>query len=287
MEIRTILAGASGGTASGGAIELACRFAKRFGAHLEGVHVRVDVTELVIAAGAEGLAAAEHMHWVGDLAARAEAKALKTKVAFAEASARHGLPVVAAPEPGKAGASWREEVGDAPAIVSRHARFFDLAVLGRSDRVIEKPHSDAIEQTLIDSGRPVLLAPAEPPAVVGERIAIGWNGSAQAVRAVAAALPFLREASDTVLIAVDESEEESGELVKGYLALHGIAARVRSVLKVPAVGPGGQLLSAAREEGADLLVMGGYSRPPWREMLFGGATREVVGIALLPLLITH
>ena len=42
-----------------------------------------------------------------------------------------------------------------------------------------------------------------------------------------------------------------------------------------------------REEDADLLVMGAYGQVAWREFLFGGATREVVGVSLLPLLLAH
>jgi nucleotide-binding universal stress UspA family protein len=33
--------------------------------------------------------------------------------------------------------------------------------------------------------------------------------------------------------------------------------------------------------------MGGYGRSPWREMLFGGATRHVIGTSLLPVLLSH
>ena len=47
------------------------------------------------------------------------------------------------------------------------------------------------------------------------------------------------------------------------------------------------MLTAAREDGANLLVMGGYGQMPWREFLFGGATREVIGTSLLPVLLTH
>jgi nucleotide-binding universal stress UspA family protein len=36
-----------------------------------------------------------------------------------------------------------------------------------------------------------------------------------------------------------------------------------------------------------LLVMGGYGRGPWREMFFGGATRELLAASLLPLLLVH
>ena len=56
---------------------------------------------------------------------------------------------------------------------------------------------------------------------------------------------------------------------------------------VPGVAVGQQLLAAARGENADLLVMGGYGKAPWREMLLGGATRQVIGSSLLPILIAH
>ena len=59
------------------------------------------------------------------------------------------------------------------------------------------------------------------------------------------------------------------------------------VPSIPGTVPGQQLLSAAREEDADLLVMGAYGQVAWREFLFGGATREVVGVSLLPLLLAH
>src|SRR6516225_3079758 len=72
-----------------------------------------------------------------------------------------------------ASAAWRAETGFAPELVAARARFFDLVVLGRSERVVDKAYSDTIEQTLIHSGRPVLLAPAPPPAVIGETIALG------------------------------------------------------------------------------------------------------------------
>ncbi len=287
MAIKTILAGLSGGTANAGALELACRLAGRFGAHLEGLHVGLDVEEVMLSAGASGFALPVDGRWIDEITANAATMAGKVKASFAAAAARNGLALADPPEPGKPGASWRMESGDAPVVVARRARFFDLVVLGRSDRVVDRPHSDAIEQTLMQSGRPALLAPAEPPAAIGETIAIGWNGSAQAVRAVAAALPFLRQARQSFIIAVGDEDAESAQAIQAYLGMHGVAASLRNVLKVAAAGPGGQLLSAAREDGADLLVMGAYGHAPWREALFGGATRAVVGMSLLPLLIVH
>jgi nucleotide-binding universal stress UspA family protein len=76
------------------------------------------------------------------------------------------------------------------------------------------------------------------------------------------------------------------ELIKA-LAWHGIAARLQHLVPISGVTAGARLLAAARDEGADMLVMGGYGKAPWREMLMGGVTRQIVGTSLLPILISH
>lgn len=291
MTIKTILAAASGGSASDGTIELACRLARRFGAHLEGFHARPDPRDLFTYSG-DGFGMSMSGEFVDRFIKDAEAIATKTKSAFTSAASRHQIAMSAAPSPGLpekigATAAWRDETGYGPTLIARRARFFDLTVLGRSERVVDQPHTDVVEQTLVASGRPVLLAPAKPPTEVGESIAFGWNGSAEATRALVAALPLLTSARAVSIITVGEKHQESAAAVIEYLAWHGATAKHRHVPAVTGVGPGQQLLSTARDESADLLVMGGYGHMPWREFLFGGATREVVGTSLLPLLISH
>jgi nucleotide-binding universal stress UspA family protein len=68
------------------------------------------------------------------------------------------------------------------------------------------------------------------------------------------------------------------------LALYCLGTSARLVF---GVGPGEALLAAARDEGADLLAMGGFGHAPWRELLFGGVMRDLVGTSLLPLLLSH
>ena len=291
MTIKTILAAASGGSASDGAIEMGCRLARRFGAHLEGFHAKPDPRDLFTYSG-DGFGMSMSGEFVDRFIKDAEAIATKTKAAFATAAGRHQIAVSDTPSQGipekiGASASWREETGYGPALVSRRARFFDLTVLGRSERVVDQPHTDVVEQTLVASGRPVLLAPAKAPSDIGEVIAFGWNGSAEATRALVAAVPFFSTARSTAIITVGEKHQESAAAVIDYLGWYGVKAKHKHIPAVTGVGPGEQLLSAAREESADLLVMGGYGRMPWREFLFGGATREVVGTSLLPLLISH
>ncbi len=292
MTIRTILAAASGGSANDGALELACRCAQRFGAHLEAFHAQPDPRDLFTYASGDSMGMSLSGDFVDRFVRDSDAIAAKTKAAYEAAIARHQIPASAGPgtplpEKIAASAGWRLEVGYGPALVSRRARFFDLIVLGRSDRVVDQPHTDVVEQTLIQSGRPVLLAPARAPARLGDTVTVGWNGSAEATRALVGSLPFLVRAKAVVVVTIGDRHQESAAALVEYLGWHGVAAKHRHVASVAHTGAGQQLLATAHEEGADLLVMGGYGQMPWREFLFGGATREVVGASLLPLLLSH
>ncbi len=194
MPLRTIVVAASGGTANEGAVEIALRLAKRFSAHLEAFHVRVDPRDIVMMAS-DGFGMPVSGEWIDQLIADAKTLADKTKAAFVAAAGKHGLALADAPVP-DASASWREDSGYAPVLVADRARFFDLVVLGRSERVVDRPHTDTIEETLIRSGRPVLLAPAKAPEKLGEAIALGWNGAAEAVHVLSASLTLLAAARD-------------------------------------------------------------------------------------------
>lgn len=285
MALKTILVAASGGSASEGAVEAACRLAKRVGAHLEGMHVKVDPAQIVMLA-ADGYSMPIAGDWIDRLIADTDELAAKTKAAFEAAVARHGLTMTTTPR-APASASWHVETGYGPILIARRARFFDLVVLGRSERVVERPHSDTIEETLVHSGRPVLLAPAKPPAEVGSAVALGWNGSPEAVHVMTAAMPVLERAQSVNVITVGDEAKSDPLALLDYLAAQGVSAKHRHILPVKGVGPGEQLLAEARDAGADLLIMGAYGHRPWRELLFGGATRQVVGTSLLPVLLAH
>lgn len=288
MTIKTILTAVSGGSASEGAVDLAFSLAVRFGAHVEGLHARVDESQTMMLLG-DGMTAAVSSGLLDRIAADAEATARAAKASFDAALTRHLVLETSSPSSaaGKPSASWREETGYAPDIVANRARLFDLVVLGRSERVVDEPHSDTIEDVVLQSGRPVLLAPAKPVADLGKTIAVGWNGTPEAVHAVVASLPFLAAAQSVRVITVGTEEAEEGNDLVEYLGWHGITAKVVPVEPIKGVGAGEHLLATARDEGADLLVMGGWGHTPLRELLFGGATRQLVETSLMPLLLAH
>ncbi|HYM01838.1 MAG TPA: universal stress protein [Stellaceae bacterium] len=291
MHLRTILAAVSGGSARAGVIEIGCRLASRFASHLEAIHVRPDPRTLLLGAPVElsvPVAADLIDGALRDIAAEAAA----ARDVFDAAMRRYGLSIREDP-PAIGGdlaplrqpsACWREEMGDGAVKVSNRARLFDLLILGRSGRVVDEPYGDAIEEALLTVGRPVLVAPSDPPATIGDAIAVAWNDTPHCARALAAALPFLAEARDVVILSLGDTGAPDAAR---HLAWYGVRARAKKVEPVSRVGTGELILAAARDHGADLLVMGGYGRAPWRETLFGGATRQVVGTSLLPILLAH
>jgi nucleotide-binding universal stress UspA family protein len=277
MTIKTILAAASGGSASIGVFELSAHLAHRFGAALEGFHVKIDARELALAAG-DGAGMLALQGWIDQVISESDATAARVKATFLATTEQYNLPALSV--------GWREEVGYAPSLVPQRGRFFDLVVLGRSEQVVDQPSSLAIEQVLLHAGRPVLLAPAEMPASVGASIVLAWDGSPAAVRAMTAALPFLTHARTVTILTIGKEFAEEAPSVVQYLARHGVNATHRAAADAKA-GIGCQLLDDAKAVGADLLVMGGFGHAPWRESLFGGATRDVVRGGLLPILLSH
>lgn len=178
--------------------------------------------------------------------------------------------------------------------ISMQARYADLLVLGQaaSGDSLLPMRSDVPEYVLLNCARPVLLVPtAGIQGEFGKRIAVAWNGSADAVRAMTSAIPILREADQVNLVVFNPGAEgglhgaEPGADMALYLARHDV--RVEVMATETQVNPGDALLSYAVDSGVDLIVMGAYGHSRFREILLGGATRAVLRSSALPLWMAH
>lgn len=183
---------------------------------------------------------------------------------------------------------------DAGYAISMHARYSDLVVIGQTAPNEFLPHlrSDFPEFVLLNCGRPVLVLPhSGTPSDIGRSVTVGWNGSAEAVRAITSAIPLLKRAAQVDLVVFnadahpDAHGEDPGADMALYLARHGIA------VKVTAAGSGREdgdaLLSFAADKGADLIVMGAYGYSRFRELLLGGMTRTALSSSPVALWMTH
>jgi nucleotide-binding universal stress UspA family protein len=209
----------------------------------------------------------------------AYARAQEVEQAFRDRMQREGIP-----------GEWRQEEGNARDILSTHARYADLLLLGQ-----DQPHHGPglVEPAIFGTGGPVLIIPyAGRFATLGEKVLIAWNGSREAARAVRDALPILAAANQVTILAVDPEGEESAEKdvpsadLAGHLARHGVKAIAEHTV-AGEIAPAEAMLNAAAETGADLLVMGAYGHSPLREMVLGGATRTLLHSMTLPVLMAH
>src|SRR4029079_3465589 len=108
----------------------------------------------------------------------------------------------------------------------------------------------------------------------GEPVVTAWKDSVEAVRAVAAAKPFLAKAERIELVSITETgEDDSAAAMAEYLTKAG-----HRIVLLPLMAQSrdvGELLLEASIGPGHLLVMGSYGRWRWREWVFGGATEHV------------
>jgi nucleotide-binding universal stress UspA family protein len=149
-----------------------------------------------------------------------------------------------------------------------------------------------VEGVLFWSGRHLLLVPDDrSDKAPFEHIVIAWNGSREAARALAEALPYLHLAQDVTVVVVIEDKDVEYEAVLGQdavhlLAHHGIDAALRHIpLQDGDVAE--TLLADAKRRGADLIALGGYGHSRLREWLLGGVTYKLLHQATIPILIAH
>jgi nucleotide-binding universal stress UspA family protein len=191
-----------------------------------------------------------------------------------------------------ADASWFEAAGDVVQGISERARYADLVILGQYERqgVAESHPLPIAHSVVLRCGRPVLVVPAvaEPSALAN--IAIAWDGSREAVRAVHDALPLLRLSRSVQIVKmITPSAADDGidpKSLSAHLAHHGIQIGPNA-LQIRTAEEHKSLQTQIEDGHYDLLVMGGYSHAMWREFIFGGATQSILLSSKIPVLISH
>ena len=173
-------------------------------------------------------------------------------------------------------------------------RYANLAVLGQPNRMVVDPLSppDLPERLLLDGGHPVLVIPGSVylPRLDRE-VVIAWDGSPGAMRAVAAALPLLREARHATVLGIGSQlpatclEHDACASLASWLGRHGVTAG--TFRRTRSDDPGMAILAEAVDLDADLVVMGAYGHTRLREALAEGVTTTVLRWAHLALFLAH
>ncbi len=190
--------------------------------------------------------------------------------------------------------SWLIGEGQASELLALVGRVHDMIVVEQNDPGVDDIDFDPAEEAAVGSGVPTLVVPKTGTfPVVGQRIAIAWNHSREATRAVHGAIPLLLRAQSVVVI-TGQRKEAFSNVVKApsldlatYLRRKGILVEEVPFNPSSAENADAALLNAVANTRADLLVMGAYGRSWLREWIFGGATRHVLKNMNLPVLFAH
>lgn len=274
MDCKTILVHVDDSPRAATRIVLAAQLALRHEAHLIGVAL-TGVSRYFYSEGGADLARtvlAPQMDELYDYAERALDRF--TELAAAAGVSSHERRLV------------DDEAGAGLALGGCYA---DLLVLGQHEPDVPAPFpgGDLAAHVMFACPRPLLVVPyIQQDSMVGRHALLAWNGSVEAIRALDAALPFLRQAGKvTVAVFGAPGEVAADPELLPYLARHGVKAGLTT--ESPRLDSGEPLLSLVTDRGADLLVMGGYGRARLSELLLGGVTRSILQSMTVPVLIAH
>jgi len=285
---KSLLVPTTGGPGDAAVFATARLAAQAFGSHLEFLHVRVDTSEVLMSMTAGGVGGGDAVQVVIDrMDAEADATATAARQAIADLLAGAGIPLRDTPQGAGPSAQISQETGNQSAWVAQYGRFADLVLMGRGGP--DDGAAETLEAALMDTGKPLLIAPATAPASLGKRIVIAWKDTPEAARAVSCALPFIGQADQVTIVTVlddADAKDESGSRLQRALRWHNKAVEVRTLLRGSA-SAADVLHREAEALGADLMVMGGYSHSRLREVVFGGFTRRTLGSAGIPVLMAH
>lgn len=194
------------------------------------------------------------------------------------------------------GVVFEDVMGNMPDCIVPHARIADVTVFPRGFGHDNAEREAMADVTLLESGRPTLLAPEIPTSTIGKRIVVAWNGSAEAARALSAAMPLCQRADQVTIIAVDPDYGteplDEGDIsrdpkaIANTLVMNGIKAQA-----ITAGQHGDDIPDALTREAktvdADLIVIGAYSRSRLRQWFLGGVTRSYRDGGSIAVLMTH
>jgi nucleotide-binding universal stress UspA family protein len=186
---------------------------------------------------------------------------------------------------------WRWDVEYPTSFLVSQARAADLVVVKRRQLRQDQYHYIDSAAAMLRLDRPMLSVPERVTEISADRIVVGWKDTREARLAVQHALSFLIRASRVTIVELCTSDQQDAARsrvrdVSRYLESHG--ASCQHDVRVQSTESDARcLVRLAREEGADLIVTGGYGHSRLGEWIFGGMTRGLLEEAPICLLMSH
>lgn len=180
----------------------------------------------------------------------------------------------------------------APAVGDR-TQFSDLVVLPKPyGEGCESADVVILEAALFQTRVPLLVVPeGQKDWIDPKNVVIAWNQSPEALAAIRGAITFLRKADSVEIAIIDPprhapDRSDPGGMLAQMLSRNGVRASISVLARtMPRISE--VLARHCRDRDAEMLVMGAYGHSRLREAILGGATRNMLEIARLPVLMAH
>jgi nucleotide-binding universal stress UspA family protein len=281
MTYKSILTVSTDPARASGAIAAAARICAATDGHLDVLALGIDRNQV----GYSYIGASPVLMQVTQERAEADARQTEAAVRRAVAAEAPGLRVSVD--------AAVTQLGVLTDIVAQRAQFADLVVLTRPYGGDQGPEAEAVvEAAMFEGNAPVLVVPDSGlVSAAPTRIVIAWNQGREAMEAVRAALPLLKQAEQVIITVVDPpvhgpERSDPGGLLCQMLVRHGVRAEVTVLARtLPRVSD--VLLRHVRDVNADLMVMGAYGHSRFREAILGGATRNMLEQTEVAVLMAH
>ena len=284
--LRKILVPVRGDGKGDNVLAHAAALARGFNAHIEITHCRAKPEDLLpfgvpipAAVRAQLTQSSTELFDAEEAGLRAELEALAKTLNLTLTDKPTGTAVTA---------SFVEESGRQIDVIRHHGRLADLIAVAKPD-IDRNIRTNTLKAALFSTGRPVLMCPETVGTVagnLGQNIVIAWDGSLEASRAVISTLPLLAAAKQVTIVTVTgKPVSVPADELRDYLAAQDVSASVQIIEAKPNVARA--LLDTANKVGADMMILGAYSRNQELERLLGGTTQYIVDHATIPVIMTN
>jgi nucleotide-binding universal stress UspA family protein len=175
---------------------------------------------------------------------------------------------------------WRSAMESPTSFVAREARAADLIIAGasRDDGLFDSLRGLDPSELVMRIGRPMLVIPPEVEYLNLSNVMVAWKDTREARRAVIDALPLLHRAKDVTVVEVVEGADNRPAAqarvndVAAWLGRHAITAVGRVISATDEM----RELDILLQNACDLIVAGAYGHTRFRELIFGGVSRNLL-----------
>ncbi|MFT6048161.1 MAG: hypothetical protein ACI9WC_003879, partial [Arenicella sp.] len=246
----------------------ACQFAERYNGTVTAAYIRLDAIDVM------RWQSSSPMEFANQLLVDLDKRELIAKEHFETLAGSHDCETV-----------WRtipQSEKPIEQLLCTDIIFADQPVFGDLD------YQTLLNRIILETKRPVLMIPRDwNGQFVANKIVLGWNSSAEAMRAASDAMPFMAVCQQVTVVDIltkrmIKPDSNAAYHIQDYLSRKKIPHQLiidncNKTSEIPK-----KLLERAASEQADLIVIGGYGHSRITEVILGGVTDHLIKRSTIP-----